>query len=272
MGEQLTANSAELEKIAFASQHAAKQGEEAVVQIFKTMKQIGDGNQNIIDDMEAGNHRISEISQIIRGIAEKTAAINEIVFQTKLLSFNASVEAARAGEHGKGFAVVAEEVGKLAELSGHASRDIFELIEGSSQKVATIVKENRASFERITGNVKSLVEKGNMVAQDCESAIQEILRQADSVNSMVTQITFAIREENQSLQEISKAMASLNSTTNLNSATSSQTSQTSADLLEQAGNLREVVTDLRQMLAKNQSLPPTKHQNMENQDAKPIAA
>ncbi|MBC7465119.1 MAG: hypothetical protein H7256_03945 [Bdellovibrio sp.] len=47
-------------------------------------------------------------------IGNKTKVINDIVFQTKLLSFNASVEAARAGEHGKGFAVVAEEVGKLA--------------------------------------------------------------------------------------------------------------------------------------------------------------
>ncbi len=50
-------------------------------------------------------------------IGDKTKVINDIVFQTKRLSFNASVEAARAGEHGKGFAVVAEEVGNLAQMS-----------------------------------------------------------------------------------------------------------------------------------------------------------
>ena len=59
------------------------------------------------------NKEIQEIVKVIAEIGNKTKVINDIVFQTKLLSFNASVEAARAGENGKGFAVVAEEVGKL---------------------------------------------------------------------------------------------------------------------------------------------------------------
>ena len=57
-------------------------------------------------------------------IKDKVNIINDIVFQTKLLSFNASVEAARAGENGKGFAVVAEEVGNLASVSGKAANEI----------------------------------------------------------------------------------------------------------------------------------------------------
>ena len=65
---------------------------------------------------------------IIQEIEDKTKAIDEIVFQTKLLSFNASVEAERAGEHGRGFSVVAQEVGNLAQLSGKSAAEINEIL------------------------------------------------------------------------------------------------------------------------------------------------
>jgi methyl-accepting chemotaxis protein len=77
-----------------------------------------------IQELKENLSRISEVFKIVQEIAEKTNVINDIVFQTKLLSFNASVEAARAGEHGKGFAVVSEEIGKLAASSGKASVEI----------------------------------------------------------------------------------------------------------------------------------------------------
>ena len=72
---------------------------------------------------------------LISEIGNKTKVINDIVFQTKLLSFNASVEAARAGEHGKGFSVVAEEVGNLAHMSGNSAKEITQLLESSINRV-----------------------------------------------------------------------------------------------------------------------------------------
>ncbi|MGE0526529.1 MAG: methyl-accepting chemotaxis protein, partial [Bdellovibrionales bacterium] len=67
--------------------------------------------------IEQANSQLQSFEEIIRSIREKTQVINDIVFKTQLLSFNASIEAARAGQYGRGFAVVAEEVGKLAQLS-----------------------------------------------------------------------------------------------------------------------------------------------------------
>jgi methyl-accepting chemotaxis protein len=89
--------------------------------------------------MNKSNDEISSIVKVIAEIGDKTKVINDIVFQTKLLSFNASVEAARAGEQGKGFAVVAEEVGNLATMSGKAAEEISSMLGDSMGKVELIV-------------------------------------------------------------------------------------------------------------------------------------
>ncbi|MHA0111674.1 methyl-accepting chemotaxis protein, partial [Klebsiella pneumoniae] len=80
---------------------------------------------------EDANSQLQSISNIIGEISAKTNIINDIVFKTQLLSFNASIEAARAGQHGRGFAVVAEEVGNLAQMSGNAAKEIRALLEDS---------------------------------------------------------------------------------------------------------------------------------------------
>jgi hypothetical protein len=97
--------------------------------VESAIMEIQETNKKLVDDVLEGNRKISEIVELVKEIGNKTKVINDIVFQTKLLSFNASVEAARAGEHGKGFAVVAEEVGNLASMSGQASKEISALLE-----------------------------------------------------------------------------------------------------------------------------------------------
>ncbi len=81
--------------------------------------------QKSIDDISASSAKISEITDIIDGIA----------FQTNILALNAAVEAARAGEQGKGFAVVAGEVRSLSQRSSVAARDIRGLIDEAIKNV-----------------------------------------------------------------------------------------------------------------------------------------
>jgi len=125
-----TAESAvESNQLTKMSNDNAARGKETSQQLMKSVQEIEESNRIVMDAVQSGNNRVGEIVVLINEIATKTKVINEIVFQTKLLSFNASVEAARAGEQGKGFAVVAEEIGNLAEMSGKAAQDISSMLE-----------------------------------------------------------------------------------------------------------------------------------------------
>lgn len=64
------------------------------------MKELSSTNADVARTVENGNQRLNEIVGLIKEISDKTKVINEIVFQARLLSFNASVEAARAEDQG----------------------------------------------------------------------------------------------------------------------------------------------------------------------------
>ena len=77
---------------------------------------------------------MDEISEQVNAINEAIAIIDQIAFQTNILSLNAAVEAATAGEAGKGFAVVAAEVRNLATRSAEAAKEIKNLVEKANNK------------------------------------------------------------------------------------------------------------------------------------------
>lgn len=190
------------------------------------------------------NKELLQIVQIITDIGEKTKVINDIVFQTKLLSFNASVEAARAGEHGKGFAVVAEEVGNLAQMSGNAATQITEMLSGSIGKVNSIVDTTRVRVDQLVDAGRSKIAHGQSTAQKCRDALTKIAESAQAVSTMVGEITHASREQSQGIQEINKAIAQLDSVTQQNASVAQRSSDQAQELNTQAADLSRAVTDL----------------------------
>lgn len=136
-------------KSASEESRIAHDGKTATEEMINAIQMIREAANKISNQTAQSNAEIQEIISIFNEISTKTNVINDIVFQTKLLSFNASVEAARAGEQGKGFAVVAEEVGKLAEMSGNSSKEISELLARSSHKVEAIISKNKESSQTL---------------------------------------------------------------------------------------------------------------------------
>jgi len=172
------------------------------------VKQRTQDGSRIMGDMatsmvsiESSNQQLENLVSIISEIRSKTKIINDIVFKTQLLSFNASIEAARAGQHGRGFAVVAEEVGNLAQMSGKASKEIESLLQNSQQKV-----------QQMIADLQSRITDGKGVTKEAMDTFQEISEQIVIMSNKIRQIGEATREQELGVAETSKSMTELDHT------------------------------------------------------------
>ncbi len=205
----------------------------------KTMKKM----ELSMNEILASNTQIEQLVKVIAAIDDKTKVMDEIVFQTKLLSFNASVEAERAGEHGRGFAVVAQEVGNLAQMSGKAANEI-----------AQILLQSVAAAEKITGDNKRKVEGGSRLVSETAAALQEILESANAVNSGATQVLGASKEQASGIKQIGSAMNTLEKATQQNSALAEEVASTSEEMASQCHGLDTIVAELTKLVHGNDKL------------------
>lgn len=164
---------------------------------------VAEGDRQKTALLEAINN-ISENSKTIGKIVEE---IEDIAFQTNLLSLNASVEAARAGEAGRGFAVVAAEVRSLAAKTAEASRMMAELAEQTGDKVdkgADAAGKTAEAFDRVvhgTGEILTMIDRiSDASVQQADSVLQirESIEQVISIvqdNSATAEESAAASEE-----------------------------------------------------------------------------
>lgn len=218
-----------------------KHGQQVVARMVQAIREIDTTNNRISNEVGEGNQKIQEIVKLINQIGEKTQVIHDIVFQTKLLSFNASVEAARAGEHGKGFAVVAEEVGKLALMSGKAAAEIANMLNESTKQVEDIIHSTTTSVEQSFQDSKSKVQHGVSIAGECDKALADALLEVNETSRMVEEITIASKEQSVGVQEINKAMSQMDEVTQQNATSTSKSAESAKELSVQAANLKEVI-------------------------------
>lgn len=247
MSSMITINSENATKASENSMGSHKQavrGQKVVNEMVESMTQINDSNNKIMNQINNSNEQMSEIVKVIQEIETKTKVINDIVFQTKLLSFNASVEAARAGEQGKGFAVVAEEVGNLAQMSGNAAKEISDMLASSVHKVEGIVNETKSKVEVLITEGREKVRIGTKVAEECGEVLAEIVTNVAGVTTMASEISNASMEQSKGIQEITKAMGQLDQVTQTNSATSEEAASAAEELSAQADSLKNQVLTL----------------------------
>ena len=143
------------------------------------------------------------INEKTKSIEDAIVIIDQIAFQTNILSLNAAVEAATAGEAGRGFAVVAQEVRNLASRAAEAAKEIKQLVgsatnETNKGKIASseMIREYDILNENII-NTKSLME-------DISSSLKEQQKGIEQINRAISQIDFATQENASSAQDTMK--------------------------------------------------------------------
>lgn len=166
-----------------------------------------------VDAMERIEDSSCKITDII-------GVIENIAFQTNLLSLNAAVEAARAGEAGRGFAVVAQEVRMLAQRAAQASKEIKTLIVNSDQHVKNGVDQVRKAGEALTG-------------------ITSIVKQVDTI---IGEIAKASTEQTTAIKEINIALGLIEEMTQQNAALAEETTAAVTSMAGQSSDLRTQMT------------------------------
>jgi methyl-accepting chemotaxis protein len=191
--------------LASSSQEFAKNGEEEIGKLIISMKEVAESSKHI---------------------AEMVSVIDDIAFQTNLLSLNASVEAARAGEQGRGFAVVAEAVRNLAQRSAASAKEIHAMIAQSQEVIGQGVKTADHSAE----------------------ALRKIVDSVKTLSELNQEVAVGSEEQALGISQVNIAMNQLDTSTQQNAAASEEVSASAQSMLDQAQNLEKVAEELYEII------------------------
>ena len=218
----LQETAASLEQISSMSIENAKNAQEAR-QLIAEISTIVDKADSGMADLTLSMSSIFQSSQETQKIVK---AIDQIAFQTQLLSLNASVEAARAGEAGSGFAIVAEEVRQLAINTTKAAKETEQLVMGSYEKIQ---------------HGSNLVSQNNLI-------LKEIQGGAKQANILISQISEGSHEQQQGIEQITSAMNKMDMVTQKNANYANEFASASEDVNSQTLQMQEIVETLARIV------------------------
>lgn len=227
----------------------ATKGLQASEELNKSMSEINMSQENLSHSLDENLKKLSEVTQIISQISDKTNMINDIVFQTKLLSFNASVEAARAGESGKGFAVVAEEIGKLAQMSGASAQEISTIVHSSNQRVRELTESIRKNLGDVIHEVQQSVQNGLVNSKTSLDMLSQVVQIATDSSQKSIDISTSATEQSRGVEETAEALKMVSDTSETINTAVAQTESTAEELVERAKELKEITMRLNRIVS-----------------------
>lgn len=189
----------------------------------ENMQENARANEKVIELLSGTSSMLEELTVLFSEVVDKTAVINDIVFQTKLLSFNASVEAARAGEHGKGFSVVAEEIGNLASMSGESASSIQSTLEMTGNKVTKIIKDINDGSLDLTKLLQNQNVIGEKIFSEFNTNFERAMDKIVGIVGQIDQIKTASIEQGKGVDEMREGIELVNESIQRNSLVVGQT-------------------------------------------------
>ena len=225
---EVSAQAQESSLVARQSLTAAESGLQAV------QNAIG-GMNSIRDQIQETSKRIKRLGESSQEIGEITELISDITEQTNVLALNAAIQAASAGEAGRGFSVVAEEVQRLAERSGDATRQISALVKA----IQTDTQDAVAAMERSTRGVV----EGAKLSDSAGTALSEIDSVSRRLAELIEQISKSATREAASANVVADNIQHI-------FAVTEQTGEGTRSTATQVRELSRMAEELRQSVSR----------------------
>ncbi len=187
---------------------------EKMIEFSNTLSQSIENGQDMASQTVDA---MSDINEQTNAISEAIIVIDQIAFQTNILSLNAAVEAATAGEAGKGFAVVAQEVRNLASRSAEAAKEIKTLVENATDKTHS----------------------GKQIADNMIEGYQVLKNNTEKTTEIISLISANAKEQQKGIEQINDAITSLDQSTQQNAASATETKEIAQITYQMSENMVE---------------------------------
>ncbi len=217
-------------EVARQSVTAAEQGSKAVENAIKGMHEIR-------EQIQETSKRIKRLGESSQEIGEITELISDITEQTNVLALNAAIQAASAGEAGRGFSVVAEEVQRLAERSGEATKQIGALV----RTIQTDTHDAVAAMEKSTQGVV----EGARLSDAAGAALSDIRRVSNRLAELIQGISSATELQATSANGVAQNIQNILTVTEQTQQGTQQTASSIRELSRLAEELKNSVSRFR---------------------------
>ncbi len=227
---QVSGEAMESAQVARQSLDAAQKGAEAVENSIKGMNEIR-------DQIQETSKRIKRLGESSQEIGEIVELISDITEQTNVLALNAAIQAASAGEAGRGFTVVAEEVQRLAERSGEATKQIAAIVK-------TIQTDTQDAVSAMENSTRGVVD-GARLSDAAGQALQEISSVSTNLASLITSISSATQQQAENATRVAQNMQGILQVTEQTTVGTKQTAVSIGQLAELAVELKGSVSGFK---------------------------
>jgi twitching motility protein PilJ len=225
--QQVSGNAAESARVAEQSLAAAEKGQQAVANAIASMN-------GLREQIQETSKRIKRLGESSQEIGEIVELISDITEQTNVLALNAAIQAASAGEAGRGFSVVAEEVQRLAERSGDATKQIAAIVK-------TIQSDTHDTVAAMEVSTQGVVE-GAKLSDAAGQTLAEIGDVSKRLAALIAGISNATQSQAESTAKVAETMQDIKS---ISAQTSSGTQQTA----ESIGGMKQLAQELKNSVA-----------------------
>jgi len=227
---QVSKSASDSASVAKTSLAAAEKGSSAVQNAIR-------GMNDIREQIQETSKRIKRLGESSQEIGEIVQLISDITEQTNVLALNAAIQAASAGEAGRGFTVVAEEVQRLAERSGEATRHIGAIVK-------SIQRDTQDAVEAMERSTRGVVE-GTKTADEAGDALRDIEQISNRLAELIGAISNSTQQHAGAAAKVAANMKAILAITQLTTEGTKKTAASSQRLTALADSLKSSVSNFK---------------------------